>query len=140
MNMVSNRTLAKIAAYGGIVAASTGFYLHWKLQDRLRNEEYYKEAMKILRNHQSAVYLLGEPIKAGNVDLGNSSGNFCDGNHAQFEIPVKGPKSKGTLFFWAGKDDIQQKWNVRRLELGLVEDPNRRLLIKGDSKEANNVN
>ncbi|KAJ9584295.1 hypothetical protein L9F63_021364 [Diploptera punctata] len=133
--MVSTRTLARIAAYGGVIVASTGFYLHWKLQDNVKNEEFHREAMKILRNHSPSVMLLGEPIKAGNVDLGNRSINFCDGTNAKLEVPVSGPKNKGILYFWAVKDDIQQKWNVHRMELGLKNDPHKRLLVKDDNKK-----
>lgn len=131
--MVSNRTLAKIAAYGGVIVASTGFFLQWKFQERLKDAEFHREAMKILRNHRPSVSLLGEPIKAGNADFGNETVNFCDGKSAKFEIPVKGPKNKGTLFFWAERTDPEEKWNVYRLELGLKNDPSRRLLIKNES-------
>jgi cytochrome c oxidase assembly factor 1 len=133
--MVSNKTLAKIAAYGGLLVASTGMLVHWKLQARLKDSEFHKEAMKILRNHRPSVSLLGEPIKSGNVDIGNTTTNVCDATHAQLEIPVKGPKNKGTLFFWAERVDPEQKWNVYRMELGLKNDPNRRLLVKNDSPE-----
>jgi hypothetical protein len=87
------------------------------------------------------VSLLGEPIKAGNVDLGNNTSNFWNSTRAQLEIPVKGPQNKGTLFFWAEKVDPQQKWNVYRMELGLKNDPSRRLLIKNDppSTTSNNT-
>ncbi|KDR23431.1 hypothetical protein L798_05793 [Zootermopsis nevadensis] len=133
--MVSNETLAKIAAYGGVVVASTGVLLHLKLQSRVKDSEFHKEAMKILRNHRPSVSLLGEPIKSGNVDLGNTTANVCDATHAQLEVPVKGPKNKGTLFFCAKRVDPEQKWNVYRMELGLKNDPNRRLLIKNDPPE-----
>lgn len=131
--MVSNKTLVKIAAYGGVLVSSTGLLVHWKFQERLKNAEFHKEAMKILRNHRPSVSLLGEPIKPGNVDLGNSTANFCDSTRAQLEVPVRGPKNKGTLFFWAERVDPQQKWNVYRMELGLKNDPSRRLLIKNGS-------
>jgi cytochrome c oxidase assembly factor 1 len=138
--MVSNKTLLKVAAYGGVFVASTGMLAHWKFQEKLRDSEFHKEAMKILRNHHPSVSLLGEPIKPGNVDCGNTTFNFCDSTHAQLQIPVKGPKNKGTLFFWAERVDSQQKWNVYRMELGLKNDPNRRLLIKNDSPNNSNNN
>jgi cytochrome c oxidase assembly factor 1 len=138
--MVSNKTLAKIAAYGGVFVSSTGLLVHWKFQERLKNAEFHKEAMQILRNHRPSVSLLGEPIKSGNVDLGNSTANFCDSTRAQLEIPVRGPKNKGTLYFWAERLDPQQKWNVYRMELGLKNDPSRRLLIKNDLPKTINEN
>jgi cytochrome c oxidase assembly factor 1 len=134
-NMVSNKTLAKIAAYGGVVVVSTGLLAHWKVQKRLKDSEFHKEAMKILRNHPPSVSLLGEPIKSGNVDVGNTSANVCDATHAQLEVPVKGPRNKGTLFLRAERVNPEQKWNVYRMELGLKKDPNRRFVIKNDSPE-----
>jgi cytochrome c oxidase assembly factor 1 len=139
-NMVSNRTLAQIAAYGGVFVASTGMLVHWKLQERVKGSEFHKEGMKILRKHQPSLSLLGEPIKAGNIDLGDNAANCCNSAHAQLQIPVKGPKNKGTLFLWAEKVDPQEKWNVYRLELGLKNDLSRRLLIKNDSPSNNNNN
>lgn len=139
-NMVSNITLAKIAGYGGVLVASTGMLVHWKLQEKLKDTEFHKEAMKILRNHHPSVSLLGEPIKAGNIDTGSTTGNVCDSTHAKLEVPVKGPKNKGTLFFWAERVDPEHKWNVYRMELGLKNDPNRRLLIKNDSPKTDSNN
>jgi cytochrome c oxidase assembly factor 1 len=138
--MVSNRTLAQIAAYGGVIVASTGMLVHWKFQERLKGSEFHKEGMKILRKHQPSVLLLGEPIKAGNIDLGTNTANSCNSTHAQLEIPVKGPKNKGTLFLWAEKVDPQQNWNIYRMELGLKNDLSRRLMIKNDSPSCTNNN
>jgi len=91
--MVSNETLVKISAYGGVLVSSSGLLVHWKYQERLKNAEFDKETMKILRNHRPSVSVLGEPIKPENVDLGNSTANFCDSTPAQLEVPVRGPKN-----------------------------------------------
>lgn len=131
--MVTNKVLAKVAVIGGFVAISSGFYVNRKVQERIRSSDYYREAMKITRQHRGAISLLGEPIKAGNVDLGNTEINFCDGYKAQFQVPVKGPNSKGTIFFWARREDVSKAWDVFRLELELKDDKNRRLLIKKEA-------
>ncbi|XP_013144452.1 PREDICTED: uncharacterized protein LOC106107964 isoform X2 [Papilio polytes] len=91
---VSTRTLVKIAGWGGLVLSVTGFYLDGKLVDRFRNYDYYKEAMKEIRNHRGAVHYLGEPIKDGisrvsHIKFTNNepiSGEYC--------IPIRGPKGK----------------------------------------------
>ncbi|XP_067005726.1 cytochrome c oxidase assembly factor 1 homolog [Anabrus simplex] len=131
--MVTNRTLAKIATYGAVVTITTGVYVNWKVQDGLKSSQYFKDSLKLLRTHQGAVELLGEPMKSGNLNLGDPEHNHCDGFKAQFEVPVKGPKNSGTLFLWAKRETPQQQWIVSRLELELKNDPSRRLIIRGDS-------
>lgn len=84
-------------------------------------------------NFLGSIHLLGEPIKEIGFDLGDEYRNFSDGKNARFEVSVKGPKEKGTLFFWAMKDD--NTWNVHRMELQLKNDPTKRLFIKNDENE-----
>lgn len=75
--------------------------------------------------------MLGEPIKEIGFDLGDEHRNYSDGKNARFEVSVKGPKQKGTVFFWAALDE-EKKWNVHRMELQLKDDPTKRLFIKND--------
>lgn len=126
---ITNRTLVKIASIGGIITCSTGMLLHQKIKDRIREAEYYKEAFKTLRAHKGAVTYLGEPIKEGRLNIGNSN-NYCDALKAHFEIPVKGPLQKGTMYFWAKRATEQENWIVNRIELGLKNEADRRLLIR----------
>ncbi|GLV42189.1 uncharacterized protein CBL_03776 [Carabus blaptoides fortunei] len=126
---ISNRTLIKIASIGGIITCTTGVLMQWKIKDRVRQTEYYKEAFKTLRSHSGAVSLLGEPIKEGDFSLRNKD-NHCNDSAAHFQVNVKGPKQTGTLYFWADKNNTSDKWNISRIELGLEKEPDRRLLIK----------
>lgn len=126
---ISNRTLIKIASIGGIITCTTGILMQWKVKDRVRQADYYKEAFKTLRSHSGAVSLLGEPVKEGDFSLTNKD-NYCNDSKAHFEVNVKGPKQKGTMYFWANKDETSDKWNISRIELGLESEPDRRLLIK----------
>ncbi|XP_046399549.1 uncharacterized protein LOC124166016 [Ischnura elegans] len=125
----SNKTLYKIAMYGAVFTASSGFYFYWKIQNNIKNSEYFTSAMKILRSHKPAVYLLGEPIKAGRLDLNDRERNFCDGSLAKFEVPVKGPKDKGTLYFSAVRIEPENRWEVSEMELELAKDSSRRLRV-----------
>ncbi|KAF2900723.1 hypothetical protein ILUMI_05464 [Ignelater luminosus] len=137
---ISNMTLMKIAAIGGFVTASMGFALRAKLNDRIAQTEYYKDALQTLRTHPGAVYLLGEPIKAGAIDVSDEK-NFTHHLSAHYEVPVRGTKQKGVLHFWADRKDTEDHWNVSRMELELKNEPTRRLLVKGEKQNnSQNVN
>lgn len=106
-----------------------GLLYHKKIKDTIREQEYYKDAIKTLRSHKGAVTLLGEPIKEGRLNIGSSS-NYCNNLEAHFEVPVKGPNQKGKIFFWASRKSDDDNWLVKRIELELRNEPDRRLLIK----------
>ncbi|CAH1364762.1 hypothetical protein MTP99_001125 [Tenebrio molitor] len=130
---VNNMTLVKIGAIGGMLTVSMGLAARFKISENIKKTEYYKDALKTVRTNKGAVYLLGEPMKDGRVDIGNSEKNFTKDDKAQYEVPVKGPKQKGMIYFWAAKQDTE--WVVKRIELGLQNEPNRRLLIKNINEE-----
>ncbi|RZC41230.1 Coa1 domain containing protein [Asbolus verrucosus] len=124
----------KIAAVGGMVTVSMGMALRYKLSNNVKQTEYYKEALRTVRSNRGVVHLLGEPIKDGTIDVSDQEKNFTRQNTAQYEVPVRGPKQKGTVYFWAIKQNSDH-WTVNRIELGLKNEPNRRLLIKNIHKE-----
>jgi cytochrome c oxidase assembly factor 1 len=130
---VNNMTLVKIGAIGGMLTVSMGLAARFKISENIKKTEYYKDALKTVRTNKGAVYLLGEPMKDGRVDIGNSEKNFTKDDKAQYEVPVKGPKQKGMIYFWAAKQDTE--WVVKRIELGLQNEPNRRLLIKNINEQ-----
>lgn len=129
MNRITNQSLAKVVVFGAFGLCSTGMFLQWKVKDKLRQNEFYQEALKILRSNSGAKNLLGEPIKDGNFSL-DSKINSCTESKATFQIPVKGSKDKGTLFFWAERPNLEDKWNVYRMELELQKDVTKRLMIR----------
>lgn len=47
----TNRTLAKIAVYGAFASITGAMYFKYKIEDRVRNQEYYRQAFQILRSH-----------------------------------------------------------------------------------------
>lgn len=130
---VNNMTLVKIAALGGIATCTMGMLLRYKLNDNLSKTEYYKEAMNSLKKHSGAVKILGEPIRDCLIDIGNTEKNYTYDSSAHYEIPIKGSKENGVLYFWAKKSNVEDKWSVTRIELELKSDPNKRLLIKGEN-------
>lgn len=74
--------------------------------------------------------LLGEPIKEiayGSFEYGKP--NFADDEQAYFEVKIKGPKARGTLFFWAKKEKDDKHWDVNRIEFQLGDDDSRRLNV-----------
>ncbi|XP_068143800.1 cytochrome c oxidase assembly factor 1 homolog [Drosophila tropicalis] len=128
----SNRTLGKICVYGAVASISAVMFMRWKLEDRVRNENYYKLAIQAVRSHKGAVSLLGEPIKESGFDMSDIN-NSCNAEKAQFEVSVRGSKDKGTVFFWASKSD--NGWLIDRLELETKQNPNKRFLLKKSSDD-----
>ncbi|XP_017092571.2 cytochrome c oxidase assembly factor 1 homolog [Drosophila bipectinata] len=134
LRMPSNRTLGNICVYGAVASISAVMYMRWKMEDRVRSCEYYKLALKGLRQHKGAVSLLGEPIKDNGIDLSNVNNN-CNAEKAQFEVSVRGSKDKGTLYFWASHEP-ERGWLIDRLELETKLNPEKRFLLK-KSEELN---
>lgn len=124
---ISTRGLVQIAGWGGLLVATTGFYLQNRLVDRVRNFDYYKDALKILRKHPGAIHYLGEPIKDKKFKLSDTQNNFSDGGTAKFCVPVSGQKERGLYYFWAEKFD--DKWSIVKAELELKSKPDERLVI-----------
>ncbi|KPI93334.1 hypothetical protein RR46_10594 [Papilio xuthus] len=128
---VSTRTLVKIAGWGGLVLSVTGFYLDGKLVDRFRNYDYYKEAIRKIRNHRGAVHYLGEPIKDGICKVADIKYTNNEPISAEYCIPIRGPKGKGDFYFWIKKEG--ENWVLAKAELELKSKPDERLLILKES-------
>ncbi|XP_017495079.1 PREDICTED: uncharacterized protein LOC108383209 [Rhagoletis zephyria] len=128
MRFPSNKTLGTIAVYGAFASITGVMYMRYKIEDRIRNSEYFRLAIQTLRQHKGAVSLLGEPIKEHGFDLSDSK-NFADGQQAQFEVHVKGANDKGKMFFWATRTP-EEGWFLDRLELEVRSQPDKRFLIK----------
>lgn len=123
-------TLVKTAAIGGMLTLTMGFAYRLKVNGNIRESDHYKEAMKTLRSNKAAVHLLGEPIKDGLLDLGDDKKNWTNKLDAHYEVPLKGSKEKGVLHMWAQRDNEGESYVVKRMELALKSEPDRRLLIK----------
>lgn len=125
--MASTRRLVQIAAWGGLIVSTTGFYLQHRLIDKVRDLEYYKAALKSLRTHAGAVYYMGEPIKDKRFKLSDTENNYSDSKTARFCVPVSGSKERGTYYFWAENESDQ--WKLVKAELELKSKPDSRLVI-----------
>lgn len=53
---LSNRQLGKIAAYGGIFVVSAAMWMRDSIIQRIKREEYYREALKLLRAHPGKTF------------------------------------------------------------------------------------
>ncbi|KAL1513117.1 hypothetical protein ABEB36_002579 [Hypothenemus hampei] len=126
----STKTLLKYSAIGGVATVIMGVLARGKIENNVKTAPFYKEAMKTLRGHAAAVYLLGEPIKDGKIDVGNNKKNFIDGNAAQFVVPLRGAKQRGIAYIYASKEDNDEQWSLSRIELEVNDRPDQRLVIK----------
>lgn len=121
----------KIGIFGGVATVVMGFLARGKIEDNVKSSPFYKNAIKLVRAHPAAVHLLGEPIKAGYIDVGNQRKNKIEGATAQFEVPLKGSKQKGNLFVYAvreGEGDAE-RWSLKKVELEVADRPNKKLLV-----------
>lgn len=97
MRLPQLSTLVKSSVYVCIAGLTSVMYMRSKLKERIRNEDYYRNALKILRAHKGAIGILGEPIKEYGFDLTDPEHNYCDGVRAAFEVVINGTKDKGIL-------------------------------------------
>ena len=99
--------LAGVALIGGIVFVA---------MSAIKSSDVYQGALKAAQAHPAAVERLGQPITdgwfvKGNIKLDGNGGN------ANFQIPVSGPKSSGTLHVRAVSPD--GTWMYERLDLAV---------------------
>ena len=143
LSRVSNQALAKTAAFGAFICVSMGFVHQLTMQRRVRSSGVYQESMQLLREHAPANSLLGKPIRAGWMQLGDTQANIWTAAQVQLQIPLRGGLQKGVLYVRAsrqvpeGAEQLNDtKYQIDRLELSLEKERNRKLVVfKGESKE-----
>ncbi|KAI4491436.1 hypothetical protein M0804_002828 [Polistes exclamans] len=136
MKMISLQTLVKIAGFTGLVVGGTGYAFRYKIQNEIREVQFYKDAMQHLYSHQKALDLLGTPIKEKRVDIGDAKKNGSDDNKTWLTIPIMGSKSFGELRVEAlVKKDMENKLkaDIYKVELSIREIPGKVFVIKDDS-------
>lgn len=79
----------------------------------MTDSDAYKDAMKEVQHNKVVIEKLGSPIEtdgmtSGSISMNNDTGK-CD-----LQIPIKGPKGKGTLFVVATK---RGNWKYDQLNL-----------------------
>lgn len=52
MRWPSNKTLVKTAIYIGMAGITSVMYMRWKIEERIRNTEYFRTAFQTLRQHK----------------------------------------------------------------------------------------
>ncbi len=80
----------------------------------MKSSAPYQQALAAAQTNPQAIQALGEPIKAGLLLSGSINLNG-DSGYASLQIPVSGPKGKGTIYVEAEKYD--NAWHYTRLEL-----------------------
>ncbi|XP_070508115.1 uncharacterized protein [Chironomus tepperi] len=133
MSMFSNRFLWKASVYIAVGGMTCVMIMRSMLKERVRQTEYFRDSMKILRTHEGCKYLLGEPIKEVGLDVGEP--NFANSTGAHFEVKVKGSQNKGTMYFWADRPTDKDKWQISRLELEIQNDDKRLVVVKSKDNQ-----
>lgn len=85
----------------------------------LKSTEVYKNALEMARANTVVVEELGQPIEDGWYVIGSVENEAGDGR-ARLEIPITGPKKKGTLYVIAEVDDNvggSRSWTYMQLEV-----------------------
>ena len=100
----------------GFFVLGSASYMKWKLSKKFKESEYFQLATKSLNGNETAMGFLGKPIIFGNLDLGDTENNHCDGFKAKFSVPVRGPKNSGTMHLEASRSAISDPWNLNKLE------------------------
>ncbi|WP_264551684.1 cytochrome c oxidase assembly factor 1 family protein [Flavobacterium sp. N2038] len=79
----------------------------------MTESDVYKDSMIAVKNNKIIIEKLGNPVEtdgmiSGSISTSNNAGN-CN-----LQVPLKGPKGKGTLFIIANK---QGKWKYEQLSV-----------------------
>lgn len=114
----------------GLVALGGGIFLF--AMSAMKSSEVYRGALRTARESPAAIERLGEPIADGWFIKGHI-GYESGAGSANFEIPLSGPKSSGTLFVWANSQGGD--WTYEKLELAVEGGDRVSLLERGDVEE-----
>ncbi|XP_077499238.1 uncharacterized protein LOC144111398 [Amblyomma americanum] len=134
--MPSLDRLVQAAGVAGIGIVCTSFWFKHYLGNKMSDLDYYKKAMKTLRGNSAAMQLLGEPVKELRIDIGDSASTSTRPHRARMKVPVKGSKQRGEVYLWAERHALDVPWELLRLELGLEQHKDKRLLVYANPKYA----
>lgn len=87
--------------------------LFFGITSMMKSSDAYKESMTIAAQNKTIIEKLGNPIEndgmvSGSISTSNNTG------HCNLQIPIKGPKGKGTLFVIAEK---RGKWKYSQMSV-----------------------
>jgi hypothetical protein len=106
-----------IAGGIGIVGAGSSLFLIKKNRNQVRKEPYYVNAFKTLKQNRAAIELIGEPIYQKSIDFDDTENNCFQTLSTRLKVPFQGLKKSGHLFIWADREDVNNEWILRRLEI-----------------------
>lgn len=97
----------------------------------LRNSDPAKMAVQRAEANPVVTSRLGTPLKMGMFVSGNVNVNGASG-HADMQIPVTGPRGKGTIYLIA--DKRLGRWEFSALEIALDNDTQRVDLLQPETQ------
>jgi hypothetical protein len=71
--------------------------IFYEVTSIIKDSDAYKESMTAVQNNKFVVEKLGSPIETDGMVSGNVTSNN-DVRTCDVQVPIKGPKGKGTLF------------------------------------------
>lgn len=74
----------------------------------------YKQALALAKSNLQVIEALGEPVETNGTIKGSFTLNNSEG-HANFDIPIKGPKDKAILYVDADKQE--DSWIYHTLQV-----------------------
>ncbi|MET3026798.1 cytochrome c oxidase assembly factor Coa1 family protein [Flavobacterium sp. UW10123] len=87
--------------------------IFYEVTSIIKDSEAYKESMTAVQNNKLVVEKLGSPIKTDGMVSGTVTSNN-DVRTCDVQVPIKGPKGKGTLFVVGEK---RGKWKYSEMSV-----------------------
>jgi hypothetical protein len=94
-----------------VIAAVFALFLYKGITNFFEKSTPYKEAIELVLDNEEVQSVLGKPIEVSGFIKGGLKEAGESGN-ANFEIPLKGSKLKGTLYVIANKNENQWTFEV----------------------------
>lgn len=128
-----NRAL-QIASVSGAACVVGITFMKNHIAGKLSELECYKTSVAMLRSHEGAVRLLGEPIHEGKIDLTDTENTRTRPYRAKMKVPLRGSKQRGELYLWAERNNTASPWDVLRVELVLEQKKDMKLVVYADPR------
>jgi hypothetical protein len=112
-----------------LLAATFGFLIVSIVFGAMKSSDAYKAALARAKADPRVMSALGSPITDGFL-VGGSTNVSGTSGHADINVPISGPKGKGTIYFVASK--FAGKWTFSKLmvevadtgqQIDLIEEP-----------------
>jgi hypothetical protein len=113
-----------------LLVAAFGFFIVSIVFGAMKSSDAYKSALAKAKADPRVVNALGSPITDGFFVGGQTNVSGTSG-HADMNVPISGPKGKGTIYFVASK--FAGKWKFEKLMVELANTGERIDLIEGSA-------